>query len=164
VKFNQPWENFQGLIKMSLKTYLIFIIFSLLLSWGAWFLVVFNINPESATFFVFVLFYLSLFFALVGTFSLFGFLMRYFFHHSVFPADQMIASGRQSIWFALIIVGTLLLQSQRLVTWWNLLLLVILFSLVEFYFQNHYQNSEESEKNKTEKSIPENLSSNLTKS
>ena len=55
-----------------------------------------------------------------------------------------MTSFRQSIWLALMIVIGLYLQSQKLVAWWNLLILILLMILLEFYFI--YQSEETLEK------------------
>ncbi len=118
---------------MSLKKYLILMIISTLFCWLAWFFVIRNIDPQQAGFLGFLFFYISLLFALVGTFSVAGFLVRVFLMKDRDIKKQLGISLRQSFLFAILIVGLLFLQSKRLLTWWNILLLILALTILEFF-------------------------------
>lgn len=80
-----------------------------------------------------VLLYASLFLTLFGSSTLFMCRLRKrFFHHE----DELAQFGialRQSILIAALGVSTLVLQSKRLVSWWNILLLFGILVLIEVF-------------------------------
>jgi len=115
-----------------------------LLCWASFIIVVNTINPFNTAILGFVFFYSSLFLSLIGTLSILGFLLRNLLNKNQFISVQIMTSFRQSIWLALMIVIGLYLQSQKLVAWWNLLILILLMILLEFYFI--YQSEETLEK------------------
>lgn len=119
---------------MSLKKYLIFTTTATLVSWIAWLIVLFYINPAEAGFIGFLLFYVSLFFALIGTFSLVGFFGRVWFTKEQIIFRHLGVSTRQSFFFAVLVVGILLLQGAGLYRWWTVISLVLLLTLLEFFF------------------------------
>jgi len=97
-------------------------------------MVLLNIDPGQTGFFGFLFFYLSLFLALTGTIALVGLLIRSYTlkHEMIFRL--VTRSFRQGLFFSVLIIGTLLLQSQRLLTWWNTIFLVIGLTALEFFF------------------------------
>lgn len=118
---------------MSLIHYLIILGIGTLISWGAWYTVLVSVNPFQAGPLGFLLFYGSLTCALTGTFSLLGFLMRLTMMREE-PLFQKVAiSFRQAIFFASLLDGILLLQGQRLLTWYNVLLLIIGLTVAELF-------------------------------
>ncbi len=119
---------------MSLKKYLIIMTSATLVSWIAWLFVFFFINPDEAGFVGFALFYISLFFALVGTFSLFGFFIRVWFTKEEVIFRHLGVATRQSFFFSILMVSALMLQGADLLTWWSVPLLVIFLTLLEFFF------------------------------
>ncbi|HPA25303.1 MAG TPA: hypothetical protein PLK76_00890 [bacterium] len=129
---------------MSLSKYLTLMTLATLLCWASFIIVVNTINPFNTAILGFVFFYSSLFLSLIGTLSILGFLLRNLLNKNQFISVQIMTSFRQSIWLALMIVIGLYLQSQKLVAWWNLLILILLMILLEFYFI--YQSEETLEK------------------
>lgn len=83
---------------------------------------------------VFLLFYGSLLLALVGTFSLLGFFLRVWFTKEEVIFRHLGISTRQSIWFALLLVGSLLLLGAGYLRWWSEILLIVFLVLLEFFF------------------------------
>lgn len=118
---------------MSLFTYLALMIISTALSWGAWVMVVISINPVSADFFGFLLFYCSLSVALTGTFALIGFFCRTIFAQHEEVLYRVLISFRQGLFFSLLIDGFLVMQHARLLTWYNAAFLIIALTLAEFF-------------------------------
>lgn len=108
-----------------------------MLCWGAFLIVIFSVDPFKTTSLGFVLFYLSLFLSTAGSLSILGFIMRYIFNKNQFINHQVITSFRQGVLLGLLIAVALYLQSNGLIAWWNLLLLVILLVCVEIYFVWH---------------------------
>lgn len=119
---------------MSLSKYLILMICATLFCWAAFLIVLYSIDPFSTISLGLFLFYCALFFTVVGTLSLIGFLIRYFFNKHQFITQQVVISFRQAIWFGILIIVGLYLQSQSLVAWWNLLILIILLGIIEYAF------------------------------
>ena len=119
---------------MTLVKYLILMILATLFCWAAFFIVVYSVNPLQTVFLGFVLFYVSLFFAVTGLASIIGFLVRYFFNKNQFIIQQVKIAFRQAVWFGVLIIVGLFLQSQGLIAWWNLLILLIILTSLEMMF------------------------------
>lgn len=113
------------------------------LCWIAWFFVIRNIDPSSGGLLGFTFFYLSLFLAVVGTFSVGGFLFR----RAIMKKDEIVFrhvrhTFRQSIIVGILAVFALFLLGARLLTWWNGLLLVALLLIFEgiIFTKRKYRN------------------------
>lgn len=121
---------------MTLKKYLMVIAIATAICWTVFLFVSSVINPESTSWLGFALFYLALFMAVSGTASLIGFLIRFVAlrHELVFYAVKI--AYRQSFMFALFIIITLILLSQGLFTWLNLVMLVTVFVIAEMVMIN----------------------------
>lgn len=118
---------------MLLKHYLIWMLIGTLISWVALGLVLTYINPEIASQTGLVLFYGSVFLSLSGTITLLGFLWRRLRYRDEVLFRQVSTSFRQGILLSVVVVATLFLQANRLLSWWNLLLLVGGLSLLEYF-------------------------------
>lgn len=119
---------------MSLRTFVILMAAATVVFWGAWFTVLFFIDPFATNFIGFLCFYVSLFFALMGLFTLVGFALRYLWKRGK-PAFKFVGiSIRQAIWFSLLIVASLVLQGEKLFTWWAGLLMVLVLAIFEAFF------------------------------
>jgi hypothetical protein len=119
---------------MSLRKYIMGMLVSTGFCWSSWVLILLYLDPEHAGFFGLTLFYLSLFFALVGTVTLIGFYARVRLSHNEVVFSHIRTSFRQGILFALLAIGLLLLQSAQLFSLWTGLLLAIIIVLFEFFF------------------------------
>jgi len=103
-----------------------------LICWTAWFFVLFGANPEEAGIPGVLFFYTSLFLAVIGTFSVIGFLLR----RIVVKEDEVVfrhakRTFRQGIFVSIFLILSLILLHQNLLTWWNSLLLLFLFLILE---------------------------------
>lgn len=117
---------------MSLRLYLWLMTATTLLSWIGFSIVVNLMSPEDG-FTGLVLFYISLTLGLTGTFALVGFCLRFLFLRSEQTFKHVSISFRQGLFFALLIDGFMLLQSMRLLTWYNSALLILGLTLAEFF-------------------------------
>ena len=118
---------------MTLKRYLLLMFLATLLCWLALASVMFYINPSEAGIVGFTLLYISLFLSLIGTFSLTGFILRVWLTTApIFK--QVIVSFRQSILFAILVSVGLAMQSQEVLTWWILLILIAMIVFIEAIF------------------------------
>jgi len=119
---------------MSIFKYLILLLICTVLCWSAWFLVLFRIDPGVAGLLAFIFFYSSFALSLTGTFAILGVLLRWRFSKDEMAYKQVSIASRQAILFALVMVVSLILQSQRYLTWWNLLILLLVAAGVELFF------------------------------
>lgn len=113
--------------------YVLCLLVGTLCSWMALALVLALIDPLQASWFGMCLFYTSLFLGLAGTLTLFG----YFVQSSTGRSGRVRATQvatRQGILFSVLLVSTLWLQANRLLSWFNVGLLVALLTLLEFSF------------------------------
>jgi len=117
---------------MTTKQFVILMLSVTIVCLGAWILVLFFINPETTGIIGFLLFYLSFFFGLTGMLSLLGFYLRYIFTRRFPEFEQAQIAFRQALFFGIIVVGALFLQSNQMLSWINALLLVALLTVVEF--------------------------------
>ncbi len=118
---------------MSLKQYLIWMAIGTAVAWGAFFVVLNYLSPDTAGMLGFAFFYLSLFLSITGTLTLFGFAWRHFRHRDEVLFRHVSISFRQGLLLAAMAVGALLLQANKLLTWWNLGLLIVGLTLLEFF-------------------------------
>lgn len=118
---------------MTLKKYLNLMGILTGLCWLAWILVIFLVNPSQTGLVGFVLFYFSLFLAIIGTASILGFIIRIRLKQKpVFK--QVEIAFRQGIWIGFLVIFILILQGLNLLTWWNALFLVLFLIFLELYF------------------------------
>ena len=119
---------------MTFYGYLFAVGFSAILSWGAWVIVVTHVDPTDAGAVGFLIFYLSLWFALTGTVALAGIGLRRLAQKEEDVVAQTVASFRQGVLVSLLVIVSLLLQSMHALTWWNLSLFIAGLALLEYFF------------------------------
>jgi hypothetical protein len=119
---------------MSLRAYLATIGLATVLAGATFALVLFRTEPASAGTFGFILFYCSLFFTVCGILSLGGFLVRILLHRTELLSRMVGIAFRQAVLLSVLVVGTLFLRSQHLLSWWNSLFFVVVLSVIEFLF------------------------------
>lgn len=126
---------------MSLKQYLLIMTFGTLLCWLAWVFVILKVSPYDGGLIGLISFYLSLFLAIIGTFSVFGFMIR----SIILKDDEAVFrhvkhTFRQSIFVALVIVMMLVMLSRGWLYWWNAIILIMFFVFIEAYFFSTNKN------------------------
>jgi len=115
--------------------YLLTIYSALLLLGVAAFLVVTTVlNPIGAPWYYLAAFYVSVFVAMIGLSGMVGVIFRYRFGSQVELFRSNIITLRQSIWFGLIVISALFLQSQRLLNPYTMILSVAFFAILELFF------------------------------
>ncbi len=119
---------------MTLKKYLFLMIFATLMCWGGLIMVLLFINPYEADVVGFLFFYTALFLSLAGFFSILGFVFRWLLKKNEFVYNQVKIALRQALLLALLLVMVLFLQAKHLLVWWNVILLILLLSGVEYGF------------------------------
>jgi hypothetical protein len=128
---------FQGKVNkktMTLRAYIWGIRFITFLSLAAFVFVVKFVDPDSTGFIGKLLFYLSLFFAGSGIFNLILLRLRKKSLNVESASANISLSFRQGILLALFTIGLLILQSFRILIWWDALLVFGGIFLVELYF------------------------------
>jgi len=118
---------------MTLKSYLNFMTILTAICWLGWLAVIFLINPAQTGFLGFILFYSSLFLALVGSCALVGFLVRSHLKEQPIFLQAQIAF-RQGTWISLFAVGILALRGLDILRWWNALFLLLFLVILESFF------------------------------
>ncbi len=118
---------------MTLKKYLNLMSLLTVLCWLVWVLVLLFVNPTQTGLIGFILFYFSLFLAILGSASVVGFIVRVRLKQEpVFK--QVEISFRQGVWIGILIVVLLLLKGLDLLRWWNGLFLVLFLVFLELFF------------------------------
>jgi len=98
--------------------------------WG----LIITIDPAEAGFLGFALFYLAFFITLTSWLSLLSFVCRRVFTRAhLDPSENAQRSLRQSLWWSLIVIAAVYLQTKELLTWLNVALLVLFLAVVEFF-------------------------------
>lgn len=118
---------------MTLRSYLITMIFATIICWTIFFFIAGTVNPETSNIVGFLLFYISLFLSLVGTAAIVGFLVRFVGLKRDLIFRSVKEAFRQSFLFASLIVASLILLSQNLFSTLNLFLLIIGISVLEYF-------------------------------
>lgn len=118
---------------MTLKKYLSLMSIATLISLAVLALIVFYLNPQESGWWGLSLFYISLFLTLVGIFSLLGFILRVWLTSE--PVYRQVGVAfRQAIWFAILVVFCLILQSHNWLSWWVAILAALFLSAIETLF------------------------------
>lgn len=110
-----------------------------LLSWAMWTLILFTIDPEVSGPIGPSVFFITLLFALAGTFSLIGLLIRIRFMRDALLFRQIGTSFRQGLFLSVFLVGSLLLETTGFLKWWNLVAYFLLLTCFELFFLDREQ-------------------------
>lgn len=123
---------------MSHHRYLAIIGAAGVLSWIAWIMVVNRMDPRIGLTQIngmsLGLFYLSLFFALICTFTVLGFYFRVWLNKNEIYYSHIGIAFRQGVMLTLIALGCLTFQVLGILTWWSGLLVIAVITMFEFYF------------------------------
>ena len=119
---------------MTLSSYLIGIGISTILCWVAWILTLLNIHPYNAGNIGLISFFMSLFFALIGTLTIVGFYLRIWFSKNEQYYENITVSFRQAILISIAVLGLLGLQSLKILNIFDGILFVLSIILLESYF------------------------------
>jgi len=122
---------------MTLKKYLSLMVLATSVCWGIWIFVVLTINPDITNWIGFVLFYVSLFLAIVGASAIVGFVIRFVTLKQELAFYLVKESFRQSFLFSSLIVISLFLLSRGLFTWLNLFFLMASLSILEYFLLSY---------------------------
>lgn len=119
---------------MSFRWFLLIMTLATAAAWIGWVFVIHSIDPTQAGGLGFLLFYLTLLIALLGTAVLFGTLLRLWLCPNDIPYRQTIRAFRQAFILCGLFFSTLILLAGDVFRWWNALLVLALFTLIELLF------------------------------
>ena len=122
---------------MTVRIFSIGALLTALISWGILTLIVMWLDPVSAGWIGFLLFFLVLFIATATSCALVGYGVRRRLCLNQHPSRNIRPSIRQGIWIALFLDILLFLQLIRVMRWWIAVIVILLFSAVELIFTNH---------------------------
>ncbi len=110
------------------------------LCWFGVFSIINIVDPSEGGLLGLLLFYAALCLALIGTFSVLGMLFRAALRRHEAVSRHVAVSFRQSLLLTVLVLGSLILQSRALLTWWNLLLFGGTLTLLEFFLISFRSN------------------------
>lgn len=117
---------------MTLRQYLFLMSLGTAVCLTAWLFVVFNIDPTEADLVSMLFFYFGLFLSILGIVSVGSLWLKIRFLKSEEVVFRHVKKTfRQGTIVAFFTTLLLWLQHQRLLTWWNLLIFIILVLLIE---------------------------------
>jgi hypothetical protein len=105
-----------------------------IVSWAVWGTVVSLVDPDTGGIIGVLFFYTSLGLALVGTNSVIGLLIRSRLNRTELISRLAAISFRQALWFSLVIILAMILQSYKMLTWWIMAIAVLVLVITEFFF------------------------------
>ena len=121
---------------MSIRTELWGLIISGVLCWIGFGLTVFGSNPGAGTA-ALASFYISFFIGILSLLTVAGFAIRYYRSHRESKFHAMRTAFRQGILASGVLMGLMMMQAARLLSWWDALLLVIIVTLFELYIRSY---------------------------
>lgn len=119
---------------MTHSRYISLIVFSGLLAWVAWLLIVFKLSPFESSGVALTFFFLAFFIALACTFAVVGFYFRLVMYRNEIFYSHISLALRQGVLLSMVANLCLVLQMLRVLNWWSGFLLVVMTLLLEFYF------------------------------
>ena len=126
---------------MNPKRFTLLLASGTVLAWIGWLLVWWRINPDEAGWLGIGLFYASAALSLTGTFFFIGKFFRTKLGSKQLLSITFAAALRQGILFTLLVIGWLALNSQRMASLWNLVLLLLVLTACEFFFMSRHQHA-----------------------
>lgn len=119
---------------MNLKQFLTFMLIGTALSWAMFLLVILKMEPSGSL--AIMMFYISLFLALMGSLSIIGLTIRVIFLKRNVIFKEVKNSFRQAILLSFLLIIVLFLQSKRLLSLWNMVFLVIALTALESFLSS----------------------------
>lgn len=122
---------------MPLRVYLLIMSAMTAVCWLIFGYIIWTVNPETTNWAGFFLFYLSLFFSIIGTTAIIGFVARFIFLRRQLIPQAVKIAFRQSFLFAGFVIVVLFFLSRGLLSWLNLAILIIGLSALEFFLLSY---------------------------
>ena len=119
---------------MSVRQYILFLLYGTVISWCAWLITLFSIDPATASVVGLSAFHLSFFAAITGTVSTLSTVVRVN-RKTPYTLEGLVkVSLRQGLFIALLVEISLIFMHNEWLTWWSVLLLVLIFGFLEALF------------------------------
>ena len=116
---------------MMIKQFLIIIGFATILCWGAWGVVLWNIDPTKASFVHMSFFYASFFFAFSGTIATILYGWYHFFGDVQVPVFRYVKkSMKQGVGTSFLVTALLFLQGIQVLNLWTVALIVLCIAFI----------------------------------
>ena len=109
--------------------------FGTALSWAAWFVTVYRLDPYTDGTFAVILFMTSGFLAISGTLTIVGFFLRYWLEEQKIIFRQFAVAGRQAIVLTSGFVLIAGLQLASMLRAWTAILVLVFVLVIELFFQ-----------------------------
>lgn len=123
------------IVTMTFRMYIIFMCLATLLSWAGWGLVIWNMDPSQVGIMGFLLFYVTLGMALLGSLTLLGVVYRVvFLQRQTVLIREVRVAFRHGVLVSLLGVGSLALSGVGSFRWWIILLFIGAVSALEYFF------------------------------
>ena len=119
---------------MGLKIFKILVLLGTVIVWVNISLIIFYFDPEQISLIGLSIFYASLFLALSGTIFLTSDFLKSKIFRKQLLMNRVRVSVRHAGLFSVLIIGWAILKSQNLLQWWNLVLLLMILAVLEFFF------------------------------
>ncbi len=117
-------------------------LFATVLCWVSWGMVIINIDPFQGSIIGFSFFYVSLFFALLGSITLLSFLGYRVFSRAGLPMFRYVKkSFRNGMFFSAILLIAIYLQMHALLNLWNFTLFLLVVALIISFSVSTKQDS-----------------------
>lgn len=122
---------------MSLRVYLILLALSSVLCWSAFILTLTGTNPTQGGQTALLAFYLSFSFALLSTLSLIGYALRRYLSRNESKYQLIRTAFRQAFLVTSVLAAAAVLQTARLLSSWDVVLLLLIAVLLELYLRSY---------------------------
>lgn len=119
---------------MTSRKYLLYLAVITVIAWALWVMVIKFIDPTTGSSLALLLFYLTLFLSLAGSFTIIGYLIRVLTAKDEMTSIRLNISGRQGILFSILIIASLILKAANQLNWLTVIISILILSLVEFLF------------------------------
>lgn len=124
---------------MGLKGYLSFIGLGTFLAWLSWVMILFNVSPKDSGFPGFLMFYITLSIAIVGTLTVIMTVLRVHILKRKVLGREIRKAFRHSVFFAVVMIVSLALSASSTFHAWHVILLVAIASIIEYFFLQFYR-------------------------
>jgi hypothetical protein len=119
---------------MTTKKYLLTLSFITAIAWILWAMVILFIDPSTGSTLALLLFYLTLFLSLAGSFTIIGYIVRIFTASGEMMRMRLSVASRQGILFSFLVIISLLLKANGHLNWLTIIITILILSLIEFLF------------------------------
>ena len=121
---------------MGLRLYLFGLYSTVAISLGLCLLLIFNVNPYQAPFWIVSIFYITVFLFFMAVFGILGFYIKVWATNREVIFAHLGPTLRQAAIISLVIIGLIFLQQVRALNWWVAILFIVSVGLIELFFRS----------------------------